>query len=798
MPTARRLRIRRRLCTAGLATLLAATAAVTVAPQPAAAGPLRWVLPSSVSYTDDRQPDTAFPTTGGDVPVGTWESDGAKHTSRAYFTFDLTPYRGKQILRAELQTGESSVGDCTKPRELELWRTDTPADAPTWNSAPTAREKVGDIGATAPCPASYLELLITQAVQQAVTDGRGSLTLMARITGDHEASKHHGRRMKKPGVSLEANAAPDVPVTLTVAGRACVDGRRIGTTAPVLATEVTDPDKVDSYAGDLVKATFAWWPVDRPTERTEWTSYSEQYAPARFQYTVPDGAMVTGQTYAFAVRAADRWATSDWSAECRFTVDTVSPPAPTVSSAVYPAGWSSPGHGGPGMAGEFTFTSVADDLAGYRYGPTGATQYVDADASGSATINYTPERYGLNRLYVQAVDRTGNQSAATIYEFNVRNTAPTVVDGDPDAAPGQPRGFTFTPNMADVVEYVYRLDAGTEKTVAAAADGTATATVTPVAGRNTLHVRSRTRDGVLSGDANYGFHVSGAPAVSSEQWPLDGSAGAPAGTAGTFVLRPRMPDAVEYVYVFDYGEPQTVPAGPEGVATIPFTPRDAGRHTLDVFSRSSDGTESETAYLSFEVASVAPTVYSEVYRQNLTGGGPGVQGSFTFTPHPGTAAVTSYVYEFRGEPERTVTAGADGIATIEWTPREFDSEWGGWNELRVRARTATGQTTDAQYYAFQVDPKDPLVTSEVFGWQGGAVVGQTGEFLFTAQLAGSTEFVYSVDGGADRTVPAGADGTARVSWTADAPYSHSITVKSRTATGTVSGAAYYNIWIDPS
>ncbi|MCW3813060.1 DNRLRE domain-containing protein [Micromonospora sp. DR5-3] len=797
MSTARHRRVPRRFLIAGLAAVLASTGALAVTGQPAAAAPTRWVLPTSTSYTDARQPTAAFPTAGSeDLPVGTWEADGVKHTSRAYFTFDLTPYRGKEIISAQLQTGEASVDDCDKPRELELWRTDTPATAPTWADAPAVHEKVGDLGATAThCPAGYLELLVTAAVQRAVDEGRDSLTLMARIAGDHEEGKHFGRRIERPGISLDANAAPNLPGKLTVHGLACADGLLIGTTTPILSAEVTDPDKVDGYAGDLVTATFAWWPVDRPAERTEWTSYG-LYAPDRFTYSVPSGLMANGGTYAFAVKAADQHASSDWSPECRFTVDTQVPPAPTVSSTDYPSGWNPPGYGGPGIPGRFTFTSAADDVAGYRWGPSGTTTYVAADASGAATITWAPTDYGLKRLYVQAVDRTGNRSTVTTYEFRVRNTAPTVADGNPDGRLGETRPFTFAPNMTDVVEYVWQLNSGAEQTVAADADGRATVQVTPTTATNTLHVRSRTRDGLLSGDAGYRFTVRTEPSVSSAQWPLDGTVGAPVGTAGSFVFTPAMDGVTEYVYSFDYGEWRTVAAGADGTATVSYTPTEAYQHSIQVFSRTGDGIQSATAYRSFQVASLAPSVESTVYPRNMTGGGPGVTGTFTFRPHAGSTDITSYVYTFRGEPERTVEAGPDGTATIEWTPSSSNDEWGGWNELQVRARTAAGTTTNPEFYSFRVDPLSPIVSSDVFVWGGNATVGQTGEFVFSAQLPGTTEFVYSFDEGPEQTVAADAAGTARVSWTAESAYNHSLTVRSRTASGVTSGATYYSIWID--
>ncbi|WP_091649392.1 hypothetical protein [Micromonospora pallida] len=784
----------RRFLGGGLAALLAAGGALLATGQPASAALTRYVTPTSATFTDSARPTTAFPVTDGNVPVGTWEDADGRHTSRAYFTFDLTPYRNKQIIRAMGMSGETAANDCDRPRVLELWRTDTPAAAPTWQNAPTVREKIGDVAPNAPCR-GHLEILLTEAVQQAVDAELDTVTYLARIGGeDLEENKHYGRRIKTLGISIEANGAPDVPTNLRVDGRACADGLLVPTTAPVLAASVTDPDRMESYAGDPVSATFAWWPVDRPTERTEWT-VSPMSAPATQVYRMPDGHLAHGGTYAFQVRASDQHANSGWSAECRFTVDTVRPPTPTVSSTDYPSGGDYPGHGGAGLPGTFTFgPNGADDVAGYQWGTAGPSNHVTADATGAATISHAPQRHGPNRIYVRSVDRAGLPSDLVVYEFIVRDTTPRVTDNDPNARLGAPRGFVFAPGMDDVVSYTYRLNDEPEQTVAAGADGSATVTVVPTRTENTLYVTSRTRDSLVSGRAAYPFRVRTEPVVSSAQWP-EWEDGAPVGTAGSFRFQPAMDDVTEYVYSFNYGEQRTVAAGPDGTTTIDYTPAAAHGHTLEVFSRTSTGVVSETVTYQFYVTSVAPTVASEVYRRNLTGGGPGVTGSFTFRPHAQVTGVTSYVYTFRGEAEKTVTANADGSATVEWTPQAYDEQNYGWVELRVRARTASGTTTDAAFYSFRVEPYTPTIISEVFGWQGGPV-GTTGDFVFTTGLPGATEFVYVFDGGSEQTVPVGPDGTATLTWTAESAYVHELTVRARTATGVLSGSNYYSFWID--
>ncbi|MFI6823549.1 hypothetical protein ACIBJE_21790 [Micromonospora sp. NPDC050187] len=585
----------RRFLGGGLATLLAAGGALLATGQPATAA-LTYVAPTSASFTDSARPTTAFPVTDGTAPVGTWQDADGKHTSRAYFTFDLTPYRHKQVIKAVGMTGETSVSDCDKPRALELWRTDTPATMPTWQDAPTVREKVGDVAPTAPCGIDYLEMLLTPALQQAVDAGWDSVTYLARIGGDLEENKHHARRIKTLGISLEANGAPNAPGASSILGMPCTTDMFVPEATPYLTTVLTDPDH-DSAHAERLTATFAWWPADRPADRTERTT-SWQSSGLSFRYDVPEGLLADGETYVFVVRATDpNGAVSIWSPECRFTVDTTSPVTPTVSSTDYPD--ENDWYGGPGIPGEFTFgANGSTDTVRYRYSlPSGAFAEVAADEpGGSATVSIAPLRDGPQYLSVQALDRAGNISAVTNHYFRVRTTSPTIVDGNPTAGFGEARTLTFQPRMENVVEYTYRLNDGPEQTVAAGTDGTATVTITPTKpGWNDVDVRSRTVDNLPSGEANHRFYLATKPTVSSVEYPLNTPlTGAPAGTPGTFVFQPGMPGVTEYVYSIAFGPAQTVAAGPDGSASMSYTPPTSKIYRITVYGRTADGIVSET------------------------------------------------------------------------------------------------------------------------------------------------------------------------------------------------------------
>ncbi|MCI4063071.1 hypothetical protein MRQ36_10970 [Micromonospora sp. R77] len=781
----------RRYLTTGLAALLTTTGALAVTTAPASAL-LNFVQPVTTAWTDNAQPTRSFAAEDSAVPVGTWQqAPGDKHTSRAYFTFDLSGYQGQRIVNARAVTGERSVTNCDKPRELQLWLTENPATAPTWKDAPKAVQKLADLNITGPaCPASYLSAAITEVVSKAVAAKQDKLTLMLRI-GEHEDGLQWGRRVNTLGLSLEHNTAPDVPTRLAAGGIACRDDLFIGTTRPELQAVLTDPDVNETGGGDQLRPTFAWWPTDRPADRTEFAFTSPLPSGSRFQYRVPDGALTDGGTYAFSVRATDQYGdTSAWSPECRFTVDTKVPPAPTVASTDYPSGWDSPGHGGPGIPGKFTFSAPgADDVVGFSYGPYGPVTYVAADATGTATVSVTPTRAGPNRLYVRAIDRTGNSSSETVYEYRVRNTAPKITDANPTGGFGEPRELTFTPGMENVVSYTWRLNDGTPATVPAAADGTAKVTVTPRrGGPNTVTVTSRTSDDVPSGTGEYYFYLASTPTISSPDFPLDGGDGPLAGTPGTFTFAPGMPGVTEYVWSVNGGEQHTVAAGQDGKATVTYTPTEAGFQWIEVFSRTADGDESETASGYFVIFSHAPEVSSTDYPSYSESGGPGVTGSFTF--HPARDGVTGYVYDF-GDGPKTAAAAADGTATISWTPQSYPVDTRGLVRLKVREKIGD-VVSDETEYLFYLGQLAPTVTSEDYPSSGGGAGGPgiAGSFTLTAHVPGSTEFVYRF-GTEEKTVPAGPDGTATITLTPTEVGDNYLYVSSRTASGITSGLGAY-------
>ncbi|QKV77715.1 hypothetical protein HUT10_31030 [Amycolatopsis sp. Hca4] len=267
---------------------------------------------------------------------------------------------------------------------------------------------------------------------------------------------------------------------------------------------------------------------------------------------------------------------------------------PTVTSAEYPDdnAW----HPGAGVPGSFTFSADGDDsVVGFYWGNTDpAATFVAADhPGGSATVSYTPQASGPDDLYVASVDSEGNRSPQHVHHFYVQSTEP-LITGPGETGVGVPAEFRFSPGMADVVSYTYRIDNGPETTVAAAADGTVTANiVTATRGSHRLDVWSTTGAGLTSGIAGKVYRASDAPLVASTDYPENVASGGP-GVAGVFTLTPRTPGVVEYVYYLyeDWDNPTVVPAGPDGRASFTFTPDASGFYPIQVYSRTADGKRS--------------------------------------------------------------------------------------------------------------------------------------------------------------------------------------------------------------
>jgi hypothetical protein len=602
----------RRLCAVAVSGVLACGVSVLGFGQPAAASDsVATIARSSWAYLDSRTPDTGYFDRAADAPVGKLHDDvDGNHVYRSYFTFDVGQFLGRRVSAVTLFAAERQAADC-RHRSVQLWTTEPVTALTTWNHPPAERQKIDTAGylSGTVCPSPRVEWAATVAVQQAVAAGQRLLTLELRES--NEESPLLGRRFDNDlRMTVVYDTPPDLPTPVKADSAACTATGPypwVASLQPTLYARVNDPD------GESVDVTFAVWPLSNPADRRTYqvTSYP---SGSTAQRQLPEGSIVDGGTYGWAAQATDpEGLTSEWSSGCYFQVDATRPAtAPLVSSTDYPADGGV--HGGQGIPGLFTFSAngVAD-VVGFSYGWTGVPQggYIAADQlGGSATVSLAPPNF-TNILSVVSVDRAGNTSPTVNYTFFAAPTVPIVSEtGQPKA--GGSIQLTFHPGVNlpgyAVVGYRYSVNAGASQAVAAGSDGTATVTVSLVYGFNTVTVNSVSANGWASPATQASYYADNSPTVSSADFPENGTGGA-VGQPGTFTFTSNLAGSVEFAYSFDYGATfQSVPVGPDGKASITWTPDVAGDHSIFVYSETAGGTQSDWYFYDFSVNSQATGV----------------------------------------------------------------------------------------------------------------------------------------------------------------------------------------------
>ncbi|MCO1596189.1 hypothetical protein M8C17_13550 [Micromonospora sp. RHAY321] len=612
------------------------------------------------------------------------------------------------------------------------------------------------------------------------------------------------------GATLGVTAAPAAaavvaaPTNLTTAGQPCVTAapgpylnpERLGI-AQAVALQGTF-SRTGEGAG--LRADFQVWDVVDPAHPQQWLVDIADQSDQVFVHLADRAKQLDGVTYAWRVRILDHADASPWSSTCHFTVDRTAGPAPTVTSAQYPAsGWI--GNGAIGVPGVFTLTSASDDTVSYRYRFYSSElpyEYVESTVEaqwlgGPATLNWTPLVAGYHSLIVRAVDRAGNWSAPTGHDYMVKETRPSVYSyaypnsgSNLDYNVGVPGAFTLTTTVADTESFVWRIDGnGPSGSVPAAADGTATATITPTrGGLQTLYVHSVTRDGSAHAPRAYEFLVDNGPTVTG-----DTRGDVTIGSSLTFHLAPRTPSVEAYLYWPAYSRQQdrpiektVVPARADGTADLTWTATETGLDGLRIQSRDADGALSEPRWQPISVDGAAPTV---------TRTGDAYAGTpSTFKARSQMANIVEYVATLNSDEatKQVLKPAADGSVTFGFTSMAI-----GHNYVIVVARDAAGVQTDSGSSVWTTTD-EPQVTSTDFPTTGTGRLA-TGTFTFRSTLPDPVGYLYSINSEPYVAIPAQADGTATLTWTPTASGPQSLDVRRVNAVGFPSAIARYRFTI---
>lgn len=186
----------------------------------------------------------------------------------------------------------------------------------------------------------------------------------------------------------------------------------------------------------------------------------------------------------------------------------------------------------------------------------------------------------------------------------------------------------------------------------------------------------------------------------------------------------------------------------------------------------------------------APAISSTTYRENggpPGDGGEGLPGDFTFDAG-GDKDVVAFEYDGIGiVPGRVVADAPGGKATVTVTPSTDGPLY-----IQARGIDRAGQRSPTKDYRYWVRTTAPGVQMPLFE------LGVPREIVFTATQDGATRFVYQLDGGAEQSLPVGADLKGRLALSFDEPgrEQHSIKVWTVTGAGAKSGVEDRSFRVD--
>ncbi|MGA5303208.1 LamG-like jellyroll fold domain-containing protein [Nucisporomicrobium flavum] len=281
---------------------------------------------------------------------------------------------------------------------------------------------------------------VTAMLQKTATNGKGNVTVAFSAGNESHEYETSGDRWKKfypsnAKLVAEVDGKPGKPNGLQVAGIACTTSTiRIGTSTPTFSAIFPDAD-----TGQSIKGTWAWYEVvDGSWPKKPSPNTTSATANTRRTTGSVSGAE-HGKTYAFRVLGTDPSPfniESVWSDWCYFTVDTKGPPI-KVEEIKRPSG--------PGLPGKYRLTTTATDATTFRWGwneavSNAVTPVPITDQPGVtgkfAEITVTAAKYGINVMYVQAIDSTNNKGYGS-KEIPVGRPSPAVARFGLETYPGE-------------------------------------------------------------------------------------------------------------------------------------------------------------------------------------------------------------------------------------------------------------------------------------------------------------------------------------------------------------------------
>ncbi|WP_225890936.1 LamG-like jellyroll fold domain-containing protein [Streptomyces dioscori] len=406
-------------------------------------------------------PGTSFWKTKHALGVG-YDAYVDNKKARSLFQFDTRKVAGKKILGATFTPYAIWSANCDK-KNIDLYRTSKISGSTTWSNPPKWHAKVDTVSAakghSASCPDGDIEFDATSAVAYTAKAKDTLTTLGLRADeGDPIAWKQFmspldsdATASRKPRLSITYVTPPNAKPSAVkmsdpkVSCSASSSPALIRDKTPRLTATPTSSDASNSS----LRPNFELY---KGSSTTETSLKPSTWTDSGTAGTVPTAALDDGVTYKFRARTEYKYTYKGdthslfgpWSSHCYFKVDSKGPPAPKVSSSVYPecAGATcdsaDPERGSVGMTAAFQVTGASDVrrydwwLNGVKLGSKTFTANTPA-----YEIEAAPDKRLTNTLRVQTFDGAGNAGATYDYLFKVAKGSDPVAGWKLDDGTGQ-------------------------------------------------------------------------------------------------------------------------------------------------------------------------------------------------------------------------------------------------------------------------------------------------------------------------------------------------------------------------
>jgi RHS repeat-associated protein len=478
-------------------------------------------------YTTDQS-------TSPELKLGTYNAGAVK--ARSFLNFAVAPFKGKQIVSANLFLFETWSYSCTA--SAFVVKSSTPASTSTrWTSQPTIGAQYGSAswakGHDGNCPAGRVSVPITGLVQawSNATYPTGGLTVMAANEADSNSWKrfHSSEGSADPYISYTYNRPPAVPAIPTVTetlGYAAPGGATYYYAAgrrPWVQTKGTDAD------GNTVRYEFEYHTstvVSSTTLKASCTSSA--YASGTTAGCRPTAELPDNTAIVVRARTFDGSLRSGWSGWVLIRVGSAVPAAPTITCPYANGSWTDtppaanftctiaapgPGFNAPG----YVRVTVDGQLrpTNFTGGAPGQLKITpSSDPNVGKAVITMPNSQGLHTIKAQAETPAGKLSTAANYSFGYGGSTLSSPAVSPRltttgavkiAASGPPKGNASTPTAS--VRWRLSGYGGANESTGwnTAANAPLTVTDNGTAGvtvSGTWNTAAETQDGQLDSDPN--------------------------------------------------------------------------------------------------------------------------------------------------------------------------------------------------------------------------------------------------------------------------------------------------------